>query len=329
MTMGKEALMTLVEAVNMALHEAMEKDDRIVVLGEDVGTCGGVFRATQGLLDKFSAVRVIDTPVSEAGIVGAAVGLAMAGMRPVCEIQFDAFCFPAMNQVVMHLARYRWRTKGRLTMPVVVRIPYGGGVRAPELHSESPEAYFCHTPGLRVVVPSSASDAKALLCAAIASDDPVIFLEPKLLYRTALSPRTATEDVSLDRALILRTGGDLMLFGWGAMIPVALEAAERLATLNVSAGVCDVRSLSPLDESTLATAVQSSGRALILQEAPRSCSVASEIAAVLGELALFELRAPIARVTGFDVPYPFPRLEHHQRPNVERVVERALRIMEK
>ena len=321
-------VLCLAEALNRALAEEMAADSRIVLLGQDVGVSGGVFRVTKGLLSRFGSVRVFDTPVSESGMIGVAVGMCIAGMRPICEIQFDAFSYPALHQVISHVSRYCWRTRGATPMPMVIRIPCGGGVKAPELHEDSPEAYFCHTPGLRVVIPSTVVDAKGLLSAAIHNPDPVIFLEPKRLYRS-LKGELPTEaiPVPLDKVRTVREGRDVTVFAWGAMVEVAGQAVDALETEGVSCHLCDVRTLSPLDEDGIVDACQASGRALIVQEGPRRCSVASEISATIAERALFCLREPIVRVSGFDVPYPYWSAEHHYLPSVARVRAAAMALL--
>lgn len=320
---------TIVEAVNGGLHHEMERDERVMMMGEDVAVSGGVFRATEGLLEAFGEARVIDTPLAEAGIVGSAIGLAMTGMRPVCEMQFDAFSYPALDQIISHVSRYRWRSKGRMGMPIVVRMPYGGGVRAPELHEDSPEAYYAHTPGLQVVVPSTPEDAYGLMQSAVRSDDPVIFLEPKKLYR---APKVETPDgdytVPIGVARTVREGDDITLIAWGAMVEVAEATADHLASEGVSAQVLDPRTLAPLDEDAIIEAAAKTGKVVIIQEAPRRCSVASEIAALIAERAMYDLEAPVRRVTGFDVPYPYWSVEDWHRPDVDRVVHAARGLLE-
>jgi len=321
------SVLTFVRAINAALREEMARDPSIVLLGQDIGRSGGVFRATAGLQREFGAQRVFDTPVSEAGMVGTAVGLCMAGLRPVCEIQFDSFSYPAMNQIIAHVSRYRWRTRGTVSMPMVLRMPSGGGVRAPELHSESPEAYFCHTAGLKVVMASSPADAKGLLVSAIRDPDPVVFLEPKKLYRSLEDDVPDAEHTApLGRVRTVRDGRDVTLIAWGGMVEVAVTAADLVARRGIECHVCDLRTLSPLDEIGILRAC-TSGRILVVQEAPRSCSVASEVVARIAESPDVRLRAPIQRVCGFDVPYPFPELEEHHRPNVARVVHAIKRAL--
>lgn len=317
---------TLVEAVNAALREEMQHDERVVLFGEDVAVSGGVFRATEGLLEAFGEDRVVDTPLAEAAIVGGAVGLCMTGMRPIVEMQFDSFSYPALDQMFSHVSRYRWRTRGRMPMPFVMRMPYGGGVHAPELHEDSPEAYYAHTPGLTVVVPSTPADAKGLLQAAIRSDDPVVFLEPKKLYRSAKGP-VGTEPGELGRVRTVRTGSDVTLIAWGAMVEVCEHAADVMEADGVSVHICDVRTLAPMDQEGLLTAATATGRVVIVQEAQRRCSVASEIAATIAEHAMYELQGPIKRVTGWDVPYPYWSIEHMHRPSVQRVTDAAFELV--
>jgi pyruvate/2-oxoglutarate/acetoin dehydrogenase E1 component len=321
--------LTLVEAVNSALRDEMARDERYMLLGEDVAVSGGVFRATEGLLEQFGEHRVIDTPLAEAGIVGAAIGLCMTGMRPIVEMQFDAFSYPALDQMFSHVSRYRWRTRGKMDMPFVMRMPYGGGVHAPELHEDSPEAYYAHTPGLKVVVPSTPADAKGLLVSSLRDDDPVVFLEPKRLYRT-LKGEVPEGDaaVPLSQVRTVREGDDLTLIAWGAMIEVCEQVADQLQSEGISAHVTDVRTLSPIDEQGIVDAAARTGRAVIVQEAPRRCSVASEIAATIAEEAMFDLQAPVRRVTGWDVPYPYWSIEHMHRPDVARVLDAARNVLE-
>jgi len=317
----------LVEAVNDALHAEMERDETVMVMGEDVARAGGVFRATAGLLDRFGPDRCVDTPLAEAGIMGTAVGLCMAGWRPVCEMQYDAFSYPALDQLINHVGRYRWRTGGAMGFPLVVRMPYGGGVRAPELHDDSPETYYVHTPGVKVAVPSTPADAKGLLAAAIRDPDPVVILEPKLVYRTARGEVPDGEHVvPLGKARIAREGEDVTLVAYGAMVGVAEKAADALAD-RASAEVLDLRTLKPLDEEALLASAGKTGRVVIVQEAPRTCGYAAEVAAILAERAILDLRGPVLRVTGYDVPYPYWTLEDAYMPSVDRVVDAAERLL--
>jgi pyruvate dehydrogenase E1 component beta subunit len=317
----------LVEAVNDALHTELARDGAVMVVGEDVGRAGGVFRATAGLRDRFGADRCVDTPLAEAGILGTAVGLCLAGWRPVCEMQYDAFSYPCLDQLINHVGRYRWRTGGKLEFPITIRMPYGGGVRAPELHDDSPEAYYVHTPGIKVAIPSTPADAKGLLAAAIRDPDPVVVLEPKLVYRTARGPVPEGEHVvPLGQARVAREGTDVTLVGYGAMVPVAERAADALAD-DASVEVLDLRSLRPLDEDALLASAGKTGRVVVVQEAPRTCGFAAEVAAILAEKAILELRGPVLRVTGYDVPYPYWQLEDYYMPSPERVVDAARRLL--
>ena len=318
----------LVEAVNDALHVELERDQAVLVMGQDVGQLGGVFRATAGLKERFGAERCVDTPLAEAGILGTAVGLCMAGWRPVCEMQYDAFSYPALDQLINHVGRYRWRTRGRMSFPLVIRMPYGGGVRAPELHDDSPEAYYVHTPGVKVAIPSTPADAKGLLAAAIRDPDPVVVFEPKLIYRTARGEVPEGEHVvSLGQARVVREGTDVTLVAYGAMVPLAERAAEELAG-GASVEILDLRTLKPLDEEALLASAAKTGRVVIVQEAPRTCGYAAEVAAVLAEKAIYDLQAPVLRVTGYDVPYPYWRIEDAYMPSVARVVDAARRLLD-
>jgi pyruvate/2-oxoglutarate/acetoin dehydrogenase E1 component len=318
----------LVEAVNEALHVEMERDDSVMVMGEDVGRAGGVFRATAGLRHRFGPDRCVDTPLAEAGIMGTAVGLCMAGWRPVCELQYDAFSYPALDQLINHVGRYRWRTGGKMSFPLVVRMPYGGGVRAPELHDDSPETYYVHTPGVKVAIPSTPADAKGLLAAAIRDPDPVVVLEPKLVYRTARGEVPEGEHVvPLGKARLACEGDDLTIVAYGAMVGVAERAADALAE-RASVEVLDVRTLKPLDEEALLASAAKTGRVVIVQEAPRTAGYGAELAAVLAEKAILDLRGPVLRVTGYDVPYPYWKLEDAYMPSVERVVDAASRLLD-
>jgi len=321
-------LLNLVQAVNDALRTEMRRDERVVVMGQDVGVDGGVFRATEGLLKEFGLQRVIDTPLAESGIVGTAIGMAAYGLRPVAEIQFDGFMPPAFDQIVSHAARLRWRSRGRFSVPLVVRAPYSGGIRALEHHSESPEAFYVHTPGLKVVIPSTPYDAKGLLISAIRDPDPVIFLEPKRIYR-AFREEVPEGDytVPLGRAKIVREGTDVSLIAWGAMMRVVLEAAEQVAQQGISAEVIDLRTLWPMDIETVLNSAQKTGRVVIVHEAPRTCGFGAEITALLMERALLHLQAPVMRVTGFDTPIPLLRMEDYYLPNVPRVVRAINKVM--
>jgi pyruvate dehydrogenase E1 component beta subunit len=318
----------LVQAVNMALARAMGDDPAVLVLGEDVAAEGGVFRATDGLLKRFGPDRVLDTPLAEGAIAGVSVGLAAQGFRPVAEIQFTGFIYPAIDQLVNHASRLRTRTRGRLSCPMVVRSPCGGGIRAIEHHSESPEAMFAHMPGLRVVIPASPARAYGLLLAAIRDPDPVVFLEPTRLYRAA---REEVEDdgaaLPLDRVFVLREGTDITLVAWGAMVREALAAADRLAAEGISAEIVDVATLKPLDTEGLLASVGKTGRCVIVHEAPLSGGLGGEIAARLAERALVSLLAPIERVAGWDTVMPLPRLEQHYLPSQARILAAARRAL--
>jgi len=295
-------------------------------MGEDVGRAGGVFRATAGLLDRFGADRCVDTPLAEAGILGTAVGLCMAGWRPVCEMQYDAFSYPSFEQLINHVGRYRWRTGGGMEFPITIRMPYGGGVRAPELHDDSPEAYYVHTPGIKVAIPSTPADAKGLLAAAIRDPDPVVVLEPKLVYRTARGDVPDGEHVvPLGKARLAREGSDLTIVAYGSMVGVAEGAA---GALDASVEVLDLRTLKPIDEEALLATAGKTGRVVIVQEAPRTCGYAAEVAAILAEKAILDLHGPILRVTGYDVPYPYWQIEDAYMPSVERVVDAAQRLLD-
>jgi len=317
----------LVEAVNDALHVELERDDTVMVMGEDVGRAGGVFRATAGLREKFGPNRCFDTPLAEAGILGSAVGLCMAGWRPVCEMQYDAFSYPCLDQLITHVGRYRWRTGGKMSFPLVVRMPYGGGVRAPELHDDSPETYYVHTPGVKVAIPSTPSDAKGILAAAIRDPDPVVVLEPKLHYRTLKGEVPDGEHVvPLGKARLARKGDDVTLVAYGSMVPLCEQAADVLE--DVSVEVLDIRTLKPLDEDALLASAAKTGRVVIVQEAPRVCGFAAELAAILAEKAILDLRGPVLRVTGYDVPYPYWQIEDSYMPSVERVTAAVRKLLD-
>ncbi len=320
--------LNLLEAINLALTRSMQEDPSVVVFGEDVGVDGGVFRATDRLLQTFGAQRVFDTPLSETLIAGMAVGLAAQNFRPVAEIQFMGFIQATMDQMINHAARLRHRTRGRLSCPMVLRAPFGGGIHAPEHHSESTEAMFAHVPGLRVVIPSSPRRAYGLLLAAIRDPDPVVFLEPKRLYRAVREP---CEDdglaLALDKCQVLREGQDLTLITWGAMVMETLQAAQELAKTGIEAEVIDVATLKPLDADTLLASVNRTGRAVIVHEAPLTAGFGAEIAARIAADALFHLQAPVLRVTGFDTVMPLPKLEHLYMPNVPRIIDASRRVM--
>ena len=315
--------LNLVQAINRTLRDAMRQDPNILLLGEDIGVNGGVFRATEGLFKEFGADRVIDTPLSETGIVGAAIGMALYGLKPVAEIQFLDFIYPAFDQIVSELAKFRYRSGGQYPAHVVIRSPYGGGIKGGLYHSQSTEAYFCHTAGIKVVVPSTPADARGLLFSAIDDEDPVLFLEPKRIYRSLTGEvPDDTHRIPFGRARVVREGSDVTLFAYGAMAPLAAEAAETLSRDGVSAEVIDLRSLVPLDEATCIASVEKTGRAVIVHEAARFCGFGAELAAVLAEKALYSLKAPIVRVTGFDTPFPYA-LENLYLPNADRIVHAA------
>ena len=320
---------TLVEGVNQALNYELGNDPEVVLLGQDIGKSGGVFRATDGLFQKYGRDRVLDTPLAESMIVGLSVGMASQKMRPIAEIQFMGFMFPAFNQIVTACARMRNRTRGRITLPMVVRMPYGGGIHAPEHHSESTEALLAHIPGLKVVIPSTPARAYGLLLAAIRDPDPVIFLEPKRIYRTSREEVLDDgEAYPLESCFIDRSGTDITLVSWGAMMKETLQAADQLEQEGVSCEVIDLVTISPMDTATIIESVRKTGRCVVVQEAPRAGGVASEIAAELSEKALLDLLAPIGRVTGYDTIIPYARNEHRYLPSVERITDEVHRIME-
>jgi len=320
--------LTLVEAINDAHHVAMGADEQVMVYGEDVAESGGVFRATEGLLEAFGGERVLDMPLSEIAVVGTAIGLAIQGKRPVVEIQFSGFLPPAFNQLVQNAGRVRWRNRGEHSAPMVVRTPYGGGVRALEHHSESLEAAYAHVPGLKVVVPSTPADAKGMLLSAIRDPDPVLFMEPKRIYRSFREAvPEGDHEVPLGEATVRREGADVTVIAWGSMLHYALEAAVNLADGGVEVEVVDLRSVSPLDRDTIVESVKKTGRAVVVHEAPRSGGFAGEVVASINEEALMYLEAPIERVTGYDTPMPMLAREDYYLPNpprIERAVESVL-----
>ena len=319
---------TIAQAVRDAMLEEMERDERVIVLGEDVGVDGGVFRATDGLIERFGAERVIDTPLAESSIIGMSVGLAATGFRPIAEIQFMGFVYPAINQLFAHAARMRNRTRGTLSCPMVVRMPYGGGIHPPEHHSESYEALFLNTPGFKVVVPSNPYDAKGLLISAIRDDDPVLFMEPKRIYR-AFREAVPAENytVPLGQAVVAREGEDVTLIAWGAMVRVCLDAAEVLAREDISAEIVDLRTLNPLDRETMISSVVKTGRAVVVHEAPRTGGFGAEISAQIHEHAMLQLEAPVQRVAGFDVVFPLSHSEKLYLPSRERIVKAAEKVL--
>lgn len=317
--------MTMVQAINLALTQEMEKDDSVVVLGEDVGVDGGVFRVTDGLIEKFGPERVIDTPLAESGIAGISIGMAVYGLKPVCEMQFSGFDYLAFHQLESHAARLRWRSQGRFRVPMVMRAPYGGGVRALEHHSESREAYWAHTPGLKTVIPSSPRNARALLVSAIRDPDPVVFYEPKAVYRAFREEvPEAEETIPIGRSQLVREGRDLTLISYGATMHPVLEAASLLKERDgVEAEVIDLLTVSPLDDSLFTQSVKKTGRAVLVHEAPRSFGPGAEIVARLVEKSFLYLEAPIARVTGFDVIIPLYQREREYMPGTERILRAA------
>jgi pyruvate dehydrogenase E1 component beta subunit len=323
------AKITMVEALNLALRQEMARDDSVIVLGQDVGVDGGVFRVTDGLIETFGENRVLDTPLAESGIVGMSIGMAVYGLRPVCEIQFSGFSYENFHQIESHASRLRWRSRGRFTVPMVLRTPYGGGVRALEHHSESREAFWAHMPGLKMVIPSGPRTARALLASAIRDPDPVIFYEAKALYRAFREEvPEAEETLPIGRSQIAREGRDLTLIAYGAMLRPALEAAERLAAEDgVEAEVIDLLSISPLDDSLFVASAKKTGHALLVHEAPRSFGPGAEIVARLVQKAFYYLEKPVARVTGFDVIIPFFSRENSYLPGVERIVRQARALL--
>ena len=321
-TAGDTQNLTLVQAVRDGLYGEMERDDSVLVMGEDVGKNGGVFRATEGLYEEFGEERVVDTPLAAAGIVGTAVGMAAYGMRPVPEMQFMGFIYPAFDQIISHAARMRTRSRGRYTCPMVVRAPYGGGIRAPEHHSESKETFFVHEPGLKVVIPSTPYDTKGLLASAIRDPDPVVFLEPKLIYRAFREEvPDETYTVPLGEAAVRREGADVSVYTWGAMTRPTMEAAEDLADEGIDCEVVDLRTLSPMDTETVLESFKKTGRAVVVHEAPKTGGLAGEITATIQEEALLYQEAPVNRVTGFDVPFPLYALEDYYLPEAARIAD--------
>ena len=319
--------MTLCEAVNDALKVEMRRDPRVVVLGEDVGRFGGVFRATVGLQEEFGPDRCIDTPLAESGIVGTAIGMALYGMRPVPEIQFGDYVYPAFDQIVNELAKFRYRSGGEYSAPVVVRMPVGGGIKGGHYHSQSPEAMFTHVPGLKVVCPSNPADAKGLLASAIRGDDPVIFMEPKLFYRQPKAEVPAGEyTVPLGEAKVVRPGNQVTVIAWSAMVATALEAADKGAARGFDLEVIDLRTLVPFDQDRILTSVKKTGRVVIVHEAPRTSGFGAELAATIQEKAILHLEAPILRVTGFDTPFPYT-LEREYLPDADRILDAVERVV--
>jgi len=314
------ALLNIVQAVNHTLRDEMKRNDKIVILGEDVGVNGGVFRATEGLLKEFGPSRVIDTPLTESGIIGVSIGMALYGLKPVPEIQFIDFIYPAFDQIQSELSKFRYRSGGHFTTPVVIRTPYGGGIKGSHYHSQSTEAFFIHTPGLKVVIPATPYDTKGLLTSALRDPDPVMFLEPKKIYRTVRGEVPDDEyTIPIGKANVTREGDDVVIFAYGAMLHVAMEAAELASPKGIGVEVVDIRTLLPFDIETIMSSVKKTGRVVILHEACKTCGFGAEIAAQIAERCLLHLEAPIVRVTGFDVPFPYA-LEEEYMPNANRVL---------
>ena len=322
------AKLNMVEAINLALREEMERDGRVIVLGEDVGKEGGVFRVTDGLQEKFGPDRVIDTPLAETAIVATAFGMALYGLRPIAEIQFDGFLYPCLDQITNHIGRIRNRSRGRFTCPLVIRVPYGGGIHAPEHHSESPEAILAHTPGIKVVIPSTPYEAKGLLLSSIRDPDPVIFLEPKRIYRAIREEVPEGEyTIPLSKARLVQEGRDVTVIAWGAMVREALNAAEQMKADKVDVEIIDLRTISPMDVEAVVNSIRKTGRGVIVHEAPKTCGLGAEIIALINEKALLSLQAPIERVTGFDIPVPLLKSEHYYLPNPKRIVMAVKKVM--
>lgn len=314
------AVLNIVQAVNHALRDEMKRNDKVVLLGEDIGINGGVFRATEGLYKEFGPNRVIDTPLSESGIIGVSIGMALYGLRPVPEIQFLDFIYPGFDQIQSELSKFRYRSGGQFTTPVVIRTPYGGGIKGSHYHSQSTEAFFTHTPGLKVVIPATPYDTKGLLTSALRDPDPVMFLEPKKIYRTVRGEVPDEEyTVPIGKANVAREGDDVVVFAYGAMLHVAMEAAELATAKGISVEVVDIRTLLPFDIETVMSSVKKTGRVVILHEACKTCGFGAEIAAQIAERDILHLEAPIVRVAGFDVPFPYV-LEDEYMPNANRVL---------
>lgn len=320
--------LNMVEALNLALREEMERDNRVVLFGEDVGKEGGVFRVTDGLQEKFGTDRVIDTPLAELGITATALGMAVFGLRPIGEIQFEGFLYPCLDQINNHIGRMRSRSRGRFTCPLVIRVPYGGGIHAPEHHSDSPEAILAHIPGIKVVIPSTPYEAKGLLLSSIRDPDPVIFMEPKRIYR-AIREEVPEGDyaIPLGKARLVQEGKDVTIVAYGAMLREALNAAEQLKGDKIDPEIVDLRTISPMDVETIVTSIKKTGRGVIVHEAPKTCGVGAEIIAVINEKALLSLQAPIERVTGFDIPVPLMKSEHYYLPDAKRITMAVKKVM--
>ncbi|ASW54939.1 alpha-ketoacid dehydrogenase subunit beta [Plantactinospora sp. KBS50] len=320
------APITMAKALNAALRDALADDPRVVVFGEDVGQLGGVFRITDGLLDTYGDKRCFDTPLAEAGIVGFAVGMAMSGLRPVVEMQFDAFAYPAFEQITSHVAKMRNRTRGKLGMPIVIRVPYAGGIGGVEHHCDSSEAYYAHTPGLKVVTPATVADAYSLMREAIADDDPVVFMEPKKLYFAGAETQLPTRTEPFGTAAVRRPGRDATLVAYGPAVPVALAAAEAATEEGWDLEVVDLRTIVPFDDVTVTESVRRTGRCVVIQEAQGFAGVGAEVAARIQERCFHSLQAPVLRVSGLDIPYPAPKLEHLHLPGVDRVLDAVARL---
>jgi pyruvate dehydrogenase E1 component beta subunit len=322
------AKLNMVEAINLALREEMERDSRIVIFGEDVGKEGGVFRVTDGLQKRFGPDRVIDTPLAESGISAIALGMAVYGLRPIAEIQFEGFLYPCLDQINNHIGRMRNRSRGRFTCPLVIRFPYGGGIHAPEHHSDSPEAILAHIPGIKVVVPSTPYEAKGLLLSSIRDPDPVLFLEPKRIYR-AIREEVPEGDytVPIGKARLVQEGKDVSIIAWGAMVREVLNAAEQLKADKIDVEIIDLRTISPMDVEAIVNSVRKTGRGVVVHEAPRTCGVGAEVVAAIDEKAFLSLQAPIERVTGFDIPMPLMKSEHYYLPNPKRIVLAVKKVM--
>jgi pyruvate dehydrogenase E1 component beta subunit len=322
------AKLNMVEAINSGLREEMERDNRIVILGEDVGKEGGVFRVTDGLQEKFGADRVIDTPLAELGIVAVAFGMAVNGLHPIPEIQFEGFLYPCLDQINNHLGRIRTRSRGRFTCPLVIRVPYGGGIHAPEHHSDSPEAILAHIPGIKVVIPSTPSEAKGLLISSIRDPDPVVFMEPKRIYRAIREEVPEGEHaIPLGKARMVQEGKDVTVVAWGAMVREVLNAAQQLKEEKIDLEIIDLRTISPIDIETIAASIRKTGRGVVVHEAPKTCGPGAEIIALINEKAFLSLQAPIERVTGFDIPVPLPKTEHYYLPNPKRIISAVKKVM--
>src|SRR5512136_2933575 len=320
--------LNMVEAINLALREELERDSRVVILGEDVGKEGGVFRVTDGLQQKFGSDRVVDTPLAELGIVAVAFGMAVYGMHPIAEIQFEGFLYPCLDQINNHLGRIRNRSRGRFTCPLVIRVPYGGGIHAPEHHSDSPEAILAHIPGIKVVIPATPSEAKGLVLSSIRDPDPVVFMEPKRIYR-AIREEVPEGDytIPLGKARVIQEGKDVTIVAWGAMVREVLNAAEQLKGDQIEVEVIDLRTISPIDTETIITSIRKTGRGVIVHEAPKTCGLGAEIIALINEKALLSLQAPVERVTGFDIPVPLMKSEHYNLPNPKRIISAVKKVM--